>query len=89
MDEIDLAQPTGDAWLAECLRTQLAKTAPLPTSPRWGEELGPLTQRGRVREGEVDCIDCDNPIPPARLAVQPNAERCVQCQTDFETRRHM
>ena len=35
------------------------------------------------------CADCDNPIPAARLAVQPNAERCVQCQTDFETRRHM
>ena len=33
------------------------------------------------------CIDCERPIPAGRLAVQLNAERCVQCQTDFEAGR--
>jgi len=29
------------------------RSAPLPASPRWGEEPGSLPQRGRVREGAV------------------------------------
>lgn len=30
------------------------------------------------------CSDCDNPIPPDRLAAKPNAVRCIYCQTSFE-----
>ncbi len=30
------------------------------------------------------CIDCQNPIPPARLEVVRNAIRCVDCQTIYE-----
>jgi phage/conjugal plasmid C-4 type zinc finger TraR family protein len=33
------------------------------------------------------CIDCDNPIRPERVAVAPNAPRCIFCQTDFEKER--
>lgn len=25
------------------------------------------------------CVDCGRPIPPARLAIRPFAERCVPC----------
>lgn len=31
------------------------------------------------------CIDCDEPIPPARLAINPNFCRCVACQSEFES----
>ncbi|MEO8309606.1 MAG: TraR/DksA family transcriptional regulator [Caldimonas sp.] len=34
-----------------------------------------------------DCADCGEPIGMPRLLVQPAAERCVGCQTDFERRR--
>jgi DnaK suppressor protein len=30
------------------------------------------------------CIDCEQPIPLARLEANPTAERCIACQTDFE-----
>lgn len=39
----------------------------------------------RIGRGEYGaCIDCDQPIPPARLEANPTAERCIACQTDFE-----
>jgi len=34
--------------------------------------------------GSDDCIDCDDPIPEARKAASPNAQRCADCQNDFE-----
>lgn len=38
-------------------------------------------------EGEEDCVDCDDPIPAARRAALPSAERCIGCQTKFERGR--
>jgi DnaK suppressor protein len=34
-----------------------------------------------------DCVDCAEPIPLARLRVQPAAERCAACQARHETQR--
>lgn len=61
-------------------------------------ETAELTQRvlsdgaiARIRAGlagpgEVDCIDCGHPIPPARRAALPSAQRCIGCQTKSERR---
>jgi DnaK suppressor protein len=39
----------------------------------------------RVREGTYGaCIDCGQPIALARLQANPQAERCVSCQTRQE-----
>lgn len=32
----------------------------------------------------VDCCDCGEPIPPARLGAVPGAYRCIDCQADAE-----
>lgn len=41
----------------------------------------------RLDAGEYgDCVDCGMEIPAERLAVAPQAERCVPCQTAFEAR---
>ena len=32
------------------------------------------------------CIDCEKPIPWGRLNVQPNAIRCVSCESANEKR---
>lgn len=32
------------------------------------------------------CIDCERPIAPQRLQVQPSARRCAECQSDHEKR---
>ena len=33
------------------------------------------------------CIDCDEPIPAARLHAYPAAARCIRCQEAFERRQ--
>ena len=34
----------------------------------------------RLRDGEYGyCVDCDEEIPDGRLAIDPMAERCVNC----------
>ena len=44
----------------------------------------------RLDEGAYgDCRDCGEPIPLARLMVQPQAERCAPCQAEFEGARRI
>ncbi len=31
-----------------------------------------------------ECVECGEPIPVARLLVNPAAQRCIACQTAFE-----
>lgn len=33
------------------------------------------------------CIDCDEPIPLLRQQKVAGCQRCVACQTDFETQK--
>jgi RNA polymerase-binding transcription factor DksA len=33
------------------------------------------------------CVDCGDPIDPARLAALPGALRCIDCRRDDELRR--
>lgn len=37
--------------------------------------------------GVVLCIDCDEPVRPARLLAKPDAARCAHCQ-EIEERKH-
>lgn len=44
----------------------------------------------RLDDGDYGiCIDCDMPIPAARLQVQPAAARCIPCQEIFEKQQSM
>lgn len=55
------------------------------------------TQRARARESdpplEIDgvrhCVDCGEPIPPARLAARPEAVRCIACKERKERQDQM
>ena len=41
--------------------------------------------RDRMAAGSYgDCVDCEQPIPFARLEAQPTAVRCVPCQEAYE-----
>lgn len=43
----------------------------------------------RLRTGSYGaCIDCGAEIPQERLAITPEFERCISCQTAFEKKRH-
>jgi DnaK suppressor protein len=42
---------------------------------------------GRMRDGSYgECIDCGEPIAPARLSAYPTATRCLECQQTHEAR---
>ncbi|HZQ63011.1 MAG TPA: TraR/DksA C4-type zinc finger protein [Casimicrobiaceae bacterium] len=42
----------------------------------------------RARSGMYGtCVDCDDPIAPARLLAHPTAMRCIACQEAYEVRR--
>lgn len=34
-----------------------------------------------VVNDQVHCIDCEKPVNPKRLAIKPNAARCISCQS--------
>ncbi|HEY7902098.1 MAG TPA: TraR/DksA family transcriptional regulator [Casimicrobiaceae bacterium] len=41
----------------------------------------------RIADGSYGvCVDCGQPIAPARLAVSPSAARCIACQERLERR---
>ena len=41
----------------------------------------------RLRDGSYGvCIDCGEPIAPARLSAYPTATRCIECQQMHEAR---
>jgi RNA polymerase-binding transcription factor DksA len=69
MDAADFAQRNNEVYLAAALKTQLAKKAA-------------DTEDGKTEPGV--CIDCDGLISRARMAVNPQAVRCIECQTKFE-----
>jgi len=51
--------------------------------------LADLTQvdaaLARIRDGSYgECLDCGEPIAPARLKAYPTAQRCVACQGAYE-----
>jgi phage/conjugal plasmid C-4 type zinc finger TraR family protein len=39
-----------------------------------------------LSEGEprTECVDCDKPIPAARLKIFPRTQRCTTCQSFVE-----
>ncbi len=51
-------------------------------------ELGQIAAvRSRIAAGSYgECLDCMEPIDPARLEINPLARRCTACQEIFERR---
>ena len=35
--------------------------------------------------GQLECVDCGEPIPAGRRAAVPQADRCVACQAKAES----
>lgn len=71
-DEMDTAQKIDELYRTSAL---------IKAKARHTEEEDPL-----IIDGVRCCLDCEKPIPLARLELQPNAHRCVQCQEKKEKR---
>lgn len=48
--------------------------------------ISAIQRRGLAGTGRACCLDCGAPIPEARRARVPNAQRCAPCQNDREAR---
>ncbi|WP_111745589.1 TraR/DksA C4-type zinc finger protein [Salinisphaera orenii] len=73
-DIVDRSQPESDQLVDYGLSVHAARRA--------DESARPVNWRGT-------CAACDEPIAGARLAADPRAERCADCQTIREQRaRH-
>jgi DnaK suppressor protein len=70
MDELDRAQAVSEIYEAAAMRTLFnkRKQMPLPDS------------NTEVRR----CTNCNEIIPRARIEANPNAVRCIGCQTKAE-----
>ena len=69
MDEVDHAQAKQEMYLDIALKEH-----------KGGYTDDPLIVKGRRR-----CRDCERIIPKKRLQANPQAVRCIGCQTTMET----
>ena len=55
------------------------------------EALATVIRRMAASQGNNPsgrCVECDDPIPPARLAIIPGALRCAPCQETHAAHSH-
>ena len=90
--DLELALRLADAADALSLGRFRARDLVVETKP----DRTPVTEADREVEralkrlsdgGYGRCIDCDEPIPAARLHAYPAATRCIRCQEAFERRQ--
>ena len=78
------------AQLKGMVRSKLQQTrmgrgsdSPIEAGRQNAQELAIAAER--VEQGHYGlCIDCDRPIPLARLRIKPEAVRCTACQERHE-----
>ncbi|MGX2039021.1 TraR/DksA C4-type zinc finger protein [Methylocaldum sp. MU1018] len=72
MDYIDIAQ-----IVEECARTEALQRLKASLAEKEQQMTDPEC-------GLVVCLDCEAPIPVERLAANPCAVRCIDCQTEYD-----
>jgi phage/conjugal plasmid C-4 type zinc finger TraR family protein len=76
----DLLSGTSDAG-DESLATLITDVAYAEVARDVAELQDILAAESRLAAGTYGiCIDCEEPIPYARLAAYPTAKRCIRCQ---------
>ena len=73
MDDIDFAQQNDEFFRNAALQEHFRH--------RNGDRFQPVPSPG------APCITCGEDIEPARLSAQPDAKRCLECQTNLERKR--
>ncbi len=69
-----------DADRAQCLEELQRETA-------LAARAMATPEKARTQDGARVCLDCDEKIEPPRLAANPQATRCTQCQQRHERKR--
>lgn len=83
----DLLSGTSDAG-DESLATLITDVANADVARDAAELQDILAAEARLAAGTYGiCIDCEEPVPYARLAAYPTAKRCIRCQRIREATR--
>ena len=75
-DIIDEANERADLFRENALSAKMAELS-----------LGGVPETPLYLDGIRCCLDCEEPISLRRLEIQPDAVRCVPCQTGHDERR--
>ena len=82
VDEIDLAQENDELFRHQAIRAHFRRNG---KSHKEAEAQAGMGRRPDLSGGPM-CIDCEEEIGSARLAANPEAIRCIDCQTKLERR---
>ncbi len=83
----DLLSGTSDAG-DESLATLITDVANADVARDAAELQDILAAEARLAAGTYGiCIDCEEPVPYARLSAYPTAKRCIRCQRIREATR--
>src|SRR5262245_13926899 len=78
-DDVDVISPNEDREMSFAIHSMVTERA-----NRLAEALD------RLRGGEYRlCVECDEPIAPARLCAIPEVMTCVRCQDRLERTRRL
>jgi phage/conjugal plasmid C-4 type zinc finger TraR family protein len=84
MDIFDQAQANDELFRQSALNKHFAETRNKPAEGLNHSACRPSNLAGAA-QARI-CEDCGNPIPAARLKVNPQATRCIGCQEKIERR---
>jgi RNA polymerase-binding transcription factor DksA len=78
MDAADFAQKSNEVYLDAALKRQLKKS-----EASFVKRNLKVTREARDTQ-QTCCLDCGKEIKPERLAANPAAVRCIECQSKKE-----
>jgi len=88
MDDIDRAQQYEELFWEDALNAHFRRTANTLGEAKAQIGTGRRPDLGGGASADaVHCRDCGAVIHPKRLEIFPDADRCVGCQSRWESRR--
>lgn len=90
MDVFDRAQELDEQFRAQALRAHFVRRdSPSPSPSHQGRGEIQCIDPSHQGRGEIVCIDCGDEIGRARIKANPDAVRCIDCQTKTERRARL
>jgi hypothetical protein len=87
MDDVDLANEFAELHLQHALQAHFGSGKHLESAVKqYPGGAASIDSGGGASPGPRMCIGCGEEIPPARIAANPTAARCVDCQAKKERR---
>ena len=87
MDKADYGNQNAEFYRQQALAEYSRRNGRIPRAAQQHPGDDPLGNNRVGVEGPRACLDCEDEIDPARIKANPEAVRCIDCQTKWERRR--